>query len=422
MFFTTEDQQENQIFIDQLQETSNSEKGKEHEKVTRPLDVEDDHSYKRQHKDEELSDPFEVLFDEEPSVEWEFDTPKPSWLDKIAHKRDSLIYNAFNCNDKRIQYELSLEPIWWKIIDLSDSKITTIITEYELSEINEKFSSLLEDWTTVEPAPESLLQSLEKLDNDQLRTIGEIVRPKGTYGAILELQKLLENKKEQKAPELNNLFGDEKDSNEIDKHKEISPLTVDDHTNSDVAFILDLIRFTGEVVSRASRNRRADAIDAPSNTEGYHLDWMFMCTGSKIEDTSKVFSNTLKVQKTLRDMHQNLIKVIFAEGGGTLSKLVLQASGFYASMNLADFYIPTKYQELELIIKISRVMLQTKKLLSVTISQFKQMKSRAEREKFAPGKVAMPVRQQECRSFQKPRALKTKDYQEPDEGSVFDIV
>nr|CAG8532383.1 7496_t:CDS:2 [Entrophospora candida] len=66
-------------------------------------------------------------------------------------------------------------------------------------------------------------------------------------------------------------------------------------------------------------------------------------------------------------------------------------------MNLADFYIPTKYQELELIIKISRVMLQTK-----------QMKSRAEREKFVPGKVAMPVRQQECRSFQKPRALKTK--------------
>ncbi|CAJ0650524.1 6769_t:CDS:2 [Entrophospora sp. SA101] len=102
--------------------------------------------------------------------------------------------------------------------------------------------------------------------------------------------------------------------------------------------------------------------------------------------------------------------------------IIYIGGGFYASMNLADFYIPTKYQELELIIKISRVMLQTKKLLSVTISQFKQMKSRAEREKFAPGKVAMPVRQQECRSFQKPRALKTKDYQEPDEGSVFDIV
>ncbi|CAG8710657.1 1459_t:CDS:2, partial [Acaulospora morrowiae] len=51
------DQQENQILIDQLRETFNSEKGKEREKSIRPLDVEDDdHSYKRQCKDEGLSD------------------------------------------------------------------------------------------------------------------------------------------------------------------------------------------------------------------------------------------------------------------------------------------------------------------------------------------------------------------------------
>ncbi|CAG8589694.1 7111_t:CDS:2 [Paraglomus brasilianum] len=31
----------------------------------------------------------------------------------------------------------------------------------------------------------------------------------------------------------------------------------------------------GEVVSRASWDRRANAVDAPSNAEGYHLDWMF---------------------------------------------------------------------------------------------------------------------------------------------------
>ncbi|CAG8617335.1 12225_t:CDS:2, partial [Gigaspora rosea] len=67
--------------------------------------------------------------------------------------------------------------------------------------------------------------------------------------------------------------------------------------------------------------------------------------------------------------------------------------GFYASVNLADIYIPTKYQEIEFIIKISRTILQIKKLLSVTISRFKQMKSRAEREKFAPRKVAIPARQ-----------------------------
>ncbi|CAG8810579.1 4423_t:CDS:2, partial [Dentiscutata erythropus] len=156
-------------------------------------------------------------------------------------------------------------------------------------------------------------------------------------------------------------------------------------------------------------------------------------TGSKTEDMPKILSNTLKVQKTLRDMHRTLIEAISAEGGGTLSKPVLQAgtkllmpgflsshffirailiiyigSGFYASVNLADVYIPTKYQELEFIIKISRTMLQIKKLLSVTISRFKQMKSRAEREKFAPGKVTIPARQEEYRSFQKPKVPKTK--------------
>ncbi|RIB20891.1 hypothetical protein C2G38_1152944 [Gigaspora rosea] len=213
------------------------------------------------------------------------------------------------------QYELSLNPIWWRIIDLTDPTITALMSEDELSELNTKFSSLLENWTTLEPEAERCLQSLEKLDNDQLRTIGEIVRPKGTYGAILELQKLLENKKEQNASELDNLFEDENDFNKEDNgdHKEILSLTLEDHTNPDVAFILDLIRYTcemiakgitqrpnserdidifikkhifscfdtildshfGEAVSRASRNRRAEAIDAPNNAEGYHLDWMF---------------------------------------------------------------------------------------------------------------------------------------------------
>ncbi|RHZ58197.1 hypothetical protein Glove_375g6 [Diversispora epigaea] len=62
--------------------------------VKKLLDAEgdDDHSYKR---------------DEESSIEWEFDAPKPNWIDKISQERDSLISNAFNC-DKITQYELSL--------------------------------------------------------------------------------------------------------------------------------------------------------------------------------------------------------------------------------------------------------------------------------------------------------------------------
>ncbi|CAG8712818.1 8122_t:CDS:2 [Gigaspora margarita] len=345
------DQQENQILIDQLREKSNSEKGKECEKITRPLDEEDDdHSYKRQCKDEGLSDLIEVLDDEEPFIEWELDIPKPSWLDKIAHKRDSLIYIASDCNNKMTHYKLSL-----KIIDLSDPTIMTLVSEDELSELNTKFSSLLENWTTLEPEAKRCLQSLEKLDNDQLRTIGEIVRPKGTYGAILELQKLLKNKKEQNASELDNLFEDENDFNKEDNgdHKEILSLTLEDHTNPDIAFIFDLIRYISEVVSRASRNRQAEAINAPSNAEGYHLDWMFMgrefslCehTGSKMEDMPKILLNTLKVQKTLRDMHRTLIEAISAEGGGILSKPVLQAGtkllmpGFLSSYFLFVQYL-----------------------------------------------------------------------------------
>ncbi|CAG8540486.1 10787_t:CDS:10 [Acaulospora morrowiae] len=465
-----EDQRENQKLIDHLRETSNLEKGKEREKITRPLDAEDDdHSHKRQRNDDELSDSIKISDYEEFFIEWEFDTLILNWIERLSQTHQSLMSDVFQY-DQKTRYVLSSNPFWWKIVDISDPKITDLMSNEELSELNSKFSSILENWKILEPEAERCIQSLEKLDNDQLRIIGETVRPKGTYGAILELQKLLENKKEQKALEFDNLFGDEKDFTKEDggDHKEILSLTLEDHTNPDVAFIFDLIRYTcemiakgitqrsnserdidifikrhifscfdtildshfGEVVSRASRNRRAEAVNAPSNAEGYHLDWMFtrhdldrelcrgrefsLCerTGSKTEDTPKIFSNTLKVQKTLRDMHRNLIETISTEGGGTLSRPVLQAStkllmpgflssyffmrailiiyvggGFYASANLADFYIPSKYQELEFIIKISRSMLQIKKLLSVTISWFKKMKNRAEKEKFISGKV-----------------------------------
>ena len=95
--------------------------------------------------------------------------------------------------------------------------------------------------------------------------------------------------------------------------------------------------------------------------------------------------NTLRVQKTLRDAHQTLVKVIAAEGGGTLSKLVRKActkllmpgflshsffiraflvvyigGGFYSSIILADFDIPLTYSELGSIIKVSRIMLRVK--------------------------------------------------------------
>ncbi|CAG8564511.1 12801_t:CDS:2 [Funneliformis mosseae] len=130
------------------------------------------------------------------------------------------------------------------------------------------------------------------LDGNQLRIIGEIVRPNEESD--------------------DDLFEDKDTFENDDKnfHEEI-PLSTKDHTNADVAFISDLIRFT---------------------IEGYHLDWMFTVwkilkrTGSKCEDTSNILSSTFKVQKTLRDMHRNLIESISDESCGMLSNPVLHAS------------------------------------------------------------------------------------------------
>ncbi|CAG8762177.1 21272_t:CDS:2, partial [Gigaspora rosea] len=324
------------------------------------------------------------------------------------------------------------------------------------------------------------------LDSYQLRTIGESVRPKGTHGAILRLQEMTSTRN----PiilEADDLFYDGYIDEDIKIFpEEISLLDHNDHLDPDVAYIFDLIRYTcemiakgipnrqnserdidifikrhifscfddildshfGEVVSRASRDRRANAVDAPSNAEGYHLDWMFtrhdlgkdlswgrefsICerAGSKVENKRKVISNNLKGQKILRDMHRSLTEVIYTGGDGMLSKPVLQSitkllmpgflssyfilrailviyvgGGYYASINLADFDIPTKYEELKSVIEISRIMLQVKKLLSTTITRFKLIKKRAEKEKLAPGRMIMPVREKEYRSPQKPKCI-----------------
>ncbi|CAG8717268.1 16709_t:CDS:10, partial [Funneliformis mosseae] len=314
----------------------------------------------------------EVTDDEE----WEFDTPQPSWLKKIDGGTLST---------------------WWKIVDLSDPKLVDLLLASDLSDLNAMFSSALKDWTVLEPSAERCLKSLSKvnnvdisvsillinisfgsqLDSYQLRTIGETVRPKGTHGAILRLQEM--SIKNPITLEADDLFYD----GYIDKifHEEISLLDPNDHLDPDVAYIFDLIRYTcemiakgipnrqnserdidifikrhifscfddildshfGEVVSRASRDRRVNAVDAPSNAEGYHLDWMFtrhdlgkdlswgrefsICerAGSKVENKRKVISNNLKGQKILRDMHRSLTEVISAEGDRMLSKPVLQS-------------------------------------------------------------------------------------------------
>src|SRR5262249_39659783 len=107
--------------------------------------------------------------------------------------------------------------------------------------------------------------------------------------------------------------------------------------------------------------------------------------GSKIENNQKILDNTLKVQKTLKDMHRTLLDAVVAAGGGTTSKEIRSAipdllmpgflssrfflrlilvkyigSGFYISAELADFDIPIKYEELGGVLKMARIMIQAK--------------------------------------------------------------
>ncbi|CAG8439702.1 10904_t:CDS:10, partial [Ambispora gerdemannii] len=105
-------------FIDQLRETANLENRQKHpvrEKITRSLDVEEDRLYKRQRRDNELEDL--LMFSNKNAFSCKF-------FGIQAHQ--SLISDAFNY-DKKTQYELSLNPIWWRIIDLKQRDVYSFL-------------------------------------------------------------------------------------------------------------------------------------------------------------------------------------------------------------------------------------------------------------------------------------------------------
>ncbi|UZO05440.1 uncharacterized protein OCT59_025790 [Rhizophagus irregularis] len=374
----------------------------------------------------EIPDDSEIL-DVEPLSGWEFDTLMPSWLKKAMDRHKTLTTAQ---TDPLEKFELAKQPIWWRIIDASDPKIVQdFIPEEEFSELNAIFSNVLNighqnDWTVLEPVAERCLQSLAKLNNEQIRMIEE--------------------------PDL---FDDEPTNN-----KTLSlVLEENDYLDKEVGYILELVRYTCEILDKRIPQRKNserdidmfikrhifacfddildthfEASDAPDKVEGFHLDWMFtkhdlgidisygrefsLCerAGSKVDNDTKNFSDILKVLKTLRDMHRSLVKAIAIESGGALSKQVLNAcsklimpgfasswfyfravliiyvgGGFYASFELGKFDIPTSYDEIWKLTKIARIMLQIKKLLRFTVSRFKRIMERAEKEKFIPGKVTI---------------------------------
>ncbi|CAG8517742.1 16529_t:CDS:2 [Acaulospora colombiana] len=229
-------------------------------------------------------------------IDWEFDTPIPSWLQKAIKQHKSLTSQT----DSSERFKLAKEPTWWRIIDASDPKISQdFLSETEFLELNNKISSALNignsvnDWTVLRPEAERCLQFLNKLDNNKLRKIGELVKPEGIHGAIVELMKM-----EMEAEESNS---------------ETDLFDGDDHS-------------CGKASSTATTIEENDYLDKDSQKHELEKDlpWgrEFSMCESKVDDDAK---DILKTQKTLRDMHKSLVNAIMAESGGSLTKHVLRA-------------------------------------------------------------------------------------------------
>ncbi|CAB4481878.1 unnamed protein product [Rhizophagus irregularis] len=192
----------------------------------------------------EIPDDSEIL-DVEPLSGWEFDTLMPSWLKKAMDRHKTLTTAQ---TDPLEKFELAKQPIWWRIIDASDPKIVQdFISEEEFSELNAIFSNILNighqnDWTVLEPVAERCLQSLAKLNNEQIRMIGEMFKYEGIHGAVCKLRKIIQNIEELNIEEPD-LFDDEPTNN-----KTLSlVLEKNDYLDKEVGYILELVRYTCEI-------------------------------------------------------------------------------------------------------------------------------------------------------------------------------
>ncbi|CAG8610366.1 916_t:CDS:2, partial [Paraglomus occultum] len=139
--------------------------------------------------------------------------------------------------------------------------------------------------------------------------------------------------------------------------------------------------------------------------------------GSKIENGRKILDNTLKVQKTLQDMHQVLLETLSNAGGGGVPVKVIQAfrklllpgfissrffirillnvyigGKYHGSIMLAEFDVPTQFDEMSKIVTIARMMLNVKNIFKQTIKTFTLMEEASKKKKHSVENVLVPSR------------------------------
>ncbi|CAG8602051.1 2033_t:CDS:10, partial [Acaulospora morrowiae] len=261
-------------------------------------------------------------------------------------------------------------------------KTRQLSLESDLSDLNAMFSSALKDWTVLEPSAEKCLSSAA-ISFLQLEKPNPIILEAG------------------------DLFYDGYIGEDEISHEEISPLDPNDHLDPNVACEM----IAKEIPSRQNSEQDIDVLlsviffhvsmifwivilGAPSNAEGYHVDWMFTRHDlGKDLSWGREFSvcELVPKLKQTQGYHNTSYAWFFVFLLYYACYPSYVGRGYYASINLADFDIPTKYEELKSDIEISHIMLQVKKLLYTTITRFTLIKKRAEKEKLVPGRMLVPV-------------------------------
>ncbi|CAG8655454.1 5541_t:CDS:10, partial [Paraglomus brasilianum] len=291
---------------------------------------------------------------------WEFEQPIPDWLRQIHQHRENLTTKT----------------------DLTDFESLSRVTETE-----SLLSNLPLDWEVLEPPVERCLHSIARLDKKGLKktlttankvedenpfldsppteiTTADNVVQDGDYKHpdvcyIIELLRYTHNMIDRKIPQQEN---SERDIDVIFKS----------HLFSCFDDIMD--SHFGEMVSRASQQRHTQAVGASDKAEGYHLDWLFtkhnlakdltwgrefsLCerAGSKIENGGG--GVPVKVIQAFRKL---LLPGFISSRFFIRILLNVYIGGkYHGSIMLAEFDVPTQFDEMSKIVTIARMMLNVK--------------------------------------------------------------
>ncbi|CAI2195320.1 18237_t:CDS:2, partial [Funneliformis geosporum] len=174
----------------------------------------------------------------------------------------------------------------------------------------------------------------------------------------------------------------------------------------------------GEMVSRASRQRRTQAIDASDKAEGYHLDWLFTRHDLARDLTwGREFS---LCERAGSKIEMTLLETLSNAGGGAVPVKVAQAfrklllpgfissrffirvllnvyigGKYHGSVILAEFDVPTQFDEMSKIVTIARMMLNVKNIFKQTIRTFTLMEEASKKKKHSVDNVLVPSRVKE---------------------------